>query len=456
MKKEDAKNVFGLLLPQIGKAVSEAGYTEPTPIQEQAIPSLLQGRDMIGCAQTGTGKTAAFMLPILNYLVGEKKQAKSSKPKVLILAPTRELAAQISDSVLKYGRNTGISRTVIFGGVGQYPQVKDLRRGVHIVVATPGRLLDLMKQRHIVLSEVEVFVLDEADRMLDMGFIPDIKRIMEKLPERRQSLFFSATMEKPIVELAKQLVHKPVHVTIEPEKPSVERIVQKVMFVDKGSKDQLLVELMESEHLERVIIFTQMKHVANRVEERLKKEGIKCASIHGNKSQTARTQAMRNFKTGRIRALVATDIAARGIDVDGISHVINYDMPQEAETYVHRIGRTARAGADGDAISFCSAREREQLRAVEALIRLRIPQDLDHRLHCEDAKNATGAEARPLPRGGGGSRRPQRGGGRSDGPRRKPRRDASGKPKNFGSSPRSRSRSANRGGGGRRKSGSGA
>ena len=421
MKKEDATDVFGMLRPEIAQAVSEAGYTTPSPIQEQAIPPLLQGRDILGCAQTGTGKTAAFMLPILNYLVGENAQAVSRKPKVLILAPTRELAAQISDSVLKYGKHTDISRTVVFGGVGQYPQVKAIRRGVHIVVATPGRLLDLMNHDHVDLSEVEVFVLDEADRMLDMGFIPDIKRVIRKLPARRQSLFFSATMEDAVLDLAKTLVHKPVKVKIAPEQPAVDRIVQKVLFVAREDKDKLLANLMEGEHLERVIIFTQMKHVANRVEEKLMKAGIKCASIHGNKSQTARMQAMRNFKSGRLRALVATDIAARGIDVEGISHVINYDMPMEAETYIHRIGRTARAGADGDAISFCSARERDQLRAVERLIKMKIPVDLDHELHSEMSMNATGLEAKPLPRKQGGGRRGggRHGGGGSRGPQKR-------------------------------------
>lgn len=401
MTEKDAKNVFDMLLPEIGRAVAEAGYTTPTPIQEQAIPPLLQGRDMLGCAQTGTGKTAAFMLPILNYLAGQNRRAVSQKPQVLILAPTRELAAQIGDSVLKYGRYTAISRTVIFGGVGQFPQVKALRRGVNILIATPGRLLDLVNQKAVDLGSVEIFVLDEADRMLDMGFIPDIKKIIARLPVRRQSLFFSATLQGPVMELAGELVYKPVRVTITPEKPAVERIIQKVMFVDREQKDALLVSLMEQEHLERVIIFTQMKHVANRVEERLIKAGILCASIHGNKSQTARTQAMRNFKTGRIRALVATDIAARGIDVDGISHVINYDMPQDPETYVHRIGRTARAGAGGDAISFCSARERLYLHAVERLLHTRIPVDNGQRFHSEAAMNARGEEAKPLPRGGG-------------------------------------------------------
>lgn len=399
MKNEnDPCGVFGLLLPEIGRAVSEAGYITPSPIQEQAIPSLLKGRDMLGCAQTGTGKTAAFTLPILQYLVLGKKRPVPGKPLVLILAPTRELAAQIGDSVAKYGKHTKTSHTVIFGGVGQNPQVKAIKHGVHVLVATPGRLLDLMNQGYCDLSGVEIFVLDEADRMLDMGFIHDIKKVIAKLPKKRQSLFFSATMEHAVVELARKLVHDPAHVTIEPDKPAVERIVQKVMFVDKKNKDELIVNLMSNKKLDRVIVFTQMKHVANKVSQKLAGAGITSAAIHGNKSQTARTNALADFKAGRVRALIATDIAARGIDVDGISHVINYDMPVEPETYVHRIGRTARAGADGDAISLCSAPERDYLRAIEKLIRTTIPVDLKHDLHCEKAMTATGADAKPGPK----------------------------------------------------------
>ena len=399
MKKEnDTSSVFGLLHPQISKAVSEAGYHTPSPIQEQSIPPLLEGRDMIGCAQTGTGKTAAFTLPILDYLGKNNKRPETSKPRVLILAPTRELAAQIGDSVEKYGKHTKITQTVIFGGVGQNPQVKALRRGVDVLVATPGRLIDLMQQGLVNLGGVEIFVLDEADRMLDMGFIHDIRKVIAKLPKKRQSLFFSATMEHKIVELANSLVSNPVRVTIEPEKPAVERITQKVMFVSKKHKDELIVTLMGSRKLDRVIVFTQMKHVANKVCRKLEQSGITAAAIHGNKSQTARTQALADFKVGRVRALVATDIAARGIDVDGISHVINYDMPVEPETYVHRIGRTARAGKDGDAISFCSAQERDYLRAIEKLIRMPVPVDLKHDLHCEASMNATGDDAKPGPK----------------------------------------------------------
>jgi len=399
MKKEnDPRGVFGLLLPEIGRAVSEAGYTIPSPIQEKTIPSLLDGRDMIGCAQTGTGKTAAFMLPILQYLVKNKKRPISGKPQVLILAPTRELAAQINDSVAKYGKYTKTAHTVIFGGVGQHPQVKAIRRGVHVLVATPGRLIDLMNQGVVQLSGVEIFVLDEADRMLDMGFIHDIKRVIAKLPKKRQSLFYSATIEPKVVKLARTLVIDPVHVTIAPEKPAVERIVQKVMFVSKKNKDALIVNILSNKKLDRVIVFTQMKHVANKVAKQLEGAGIRTAAIHGNKSQTARTLALANFKAGKVRALVATDIAARGIDVDGISHVINYDMPVEAETYVHRIGRTARAGNEGDAISFCSAPERDYLRAIEKLIHTRIAVDLEHSHHDEKSMNATGADAKPGPK----------------------------------------------------------
>ena len=399
MKKEnDLQGAFGLLLPEIGRAVSEAGYHTPSPIQEQSIPSLLSGRDMLGCAQTGTGKTAAFSLPILQHLQKNHRTPKAGKPRVLILAPTRELAAQIGESIAKYGKHTQITHTVIFGGVGQNPQIKAMRRGVDILVATPGRLLDLMNAGHIHLSEIEIFVLDEADRMLDMGFIHDIKKVIARLPKKRQSLFYSATMEPKVVELARSLVHNPEHVTIEPEKPAEERIGQKVLFVDKKNKDELIISVMSRKNLERVIIFTQMKHVANKVARKLESAGITSAAIHGNKSQSARTQALADFKSGRVRALIATDIAARGIDVEGISHVINYDMPVEPETYVHRIGRTARAGADGDSISFCSAPERDYLRAIEKLIRVQIPVDTGHTLHCDKAMNATGTDAKPGPK----------------------------------------------------------
>ncbi|TAN35611.1 MAG: DEAD/DEAH box helicase [Verrucomicrobia bacterium] len=395
--------VFASLLPQIQRAVSEEGYVTPTPIQMQSIPHLLAGRDILGCAQTGTGKTAAFVLPILQHLTLHKRQPIRNRPRVLILAPTRELAAQIGDSIHAYGRHLHISHTVIFGGVGQRPQEAALSRGMDIVVATPGRLLDLMGQGFCKLDGIEIFVLDEADRMLDMGFIRDIRKVIAALPPKRQSLFFSATLQPEVVSLARTLVHNPVHVTITPEQPTVEKIAQKVLFVDRQHKDALLVQLLNDTGMDRVIVFAQMKHAANKVCEKLAKAGITAAAIHGNKSQSARTAALAGFKTGRVRVLVATDIAARGIDVDNITHVINYHLPIEPETYVHRIGRTARAGAEGDAISFCSSEERDFLRAIERLIRKPIPVE-QHQFHSEAARHATGAAARPPPRGGGGGR----------------------------------------------------
>jgi len=398
MNNKSPNGVFGLLLPEIGRAVSDAGYETPTPIQEQSIPALLEGRDMIGCAQTGTGKTAAFTLPILQFLTKNTKSAIPKQPRVLILAPTRELAAQIRDSVDTYGKHTKISHTVIFGGVGQNPQVNALKRGVHVLVATPGRLMDLINQKHISLASVEIFVLDEADRMLDMGFIHDIKRVIAQLPKNRQSLFYSATLEPAVVELARTLVNNPVYVTVTPDKPTVDRINQKVMFVSKGDKDKLIIDLLKNEKMNRVMVFVQMKHVANKVAGKLEDAGITAAAIHGNKSQGARTAALADFKAGRVRVLVATDIAARGIDIDDVSHVINYELPKEPETYIHRIGRTARAGSDGDAISFCCAPERNYLRTIENLIKTTIPTDLKHTLHCDASMNASGDDAKPAPR----------------------------------------------------------
>lgn len=407
-----APTTFAALLPEIQKAVSEEGYSTPTPIQAKAIGHLLAGRDLLGCAQTGTGKTAAFILPILHHLTLHKLPLQRCRPRVLVLAPTRELAAQIGESIRAYGRHLAIKHTVIFGGVGQYPQVAALNRGVDIVVATPGRLLDLQQQRHVRLDGIEVFVLDEADRMLDMGFIPDVRRIVAALPPRRQSLLFSATLAPEVIALARNMVRDPVHVSVTPEQPTVEKIDQKVLFVDRKDKPILLVTLLKNPAINKVLVFTQMKHVANRVADVLLSAGITTSVIHGNKSQSARTQAMIGFKMGRVRVLVATDIAARGIDVDGITHVINYDLPNEAQTYVHRIGRTARAGAKGDAVSFCSAEERDFLRDIERLIRKGVPADLTHAYHSETARNATGAAARPPPRGQhGGQRGGQHGGG---------------------------------------------
>jgi ATP-dependent RNA helicase RhlE len=404
-------SVFAALIEPLRRAVAEEGYNTPTPIQEQSIPHLLAGRDILGCAQTGTGKTAAFTLPLLQHLSREKRVTARGRPRALILAPTRELAAQIGESIRTYGRHLAITHTVIFGGAGQHPQVTALTRGVDIVVATPGRLLDLMHQRFVHLGSVEVFVLDEADRMLDMGFINDIRKVIATLPPKRQSLFFSATLAPEVVSLARTMVHDPVHITITPEQPTIDRIVQKMMFMEKKDKDMSLVTLLRDSRVNRVIVFVQMKHAADKVVRKLMENGISAVAIHGNKSQSARTQAMAGFKTGKIRVLVATDIAARGIDVDGITHVINYDLPIEPETYVHRIGRTARAGADGDAVSFCCAEERDFLRAIERLIRRPIPVVVDHHYHSDTARHATGVAARPPPRmqrgGGGRSNRPQ-------------------------------------------------
>jgi ATP-dependent RNA helicase RhlE len=398
-------NVFSDLLPQLSRAVAEEGYVTPTPIQTEAIPHLLKGRDLLGCAQTGTGKTAAFTLPILQHLTQHKRSLERRKPRVLILAPTRELVAQISESIATYGRHVHVKRTVIFGGVGQQPQVSALHQGVDIAIATPGRLLDLMNQRHVSLSGVEIFVLDEADRMLDMGFIIDIRKIIAELPAKRQSLFFSATLEQEVLKLANTLVHNAVHITVTPDQPAVERIAQKVFFVDKQNKDELLASLLQASHWDKVLVFTQMKHSANKVAEKLERLKISVTAIHGNKSQGARTEALKRFKTGRTRVLIATDIAARGLDVDNISHVINYDLPNEPETYVHRIGRTARAGAGGDAVSFCAAQERDYLRDIERFIRKPIPVDMDHPFHSTMAQNATGSDARPAPRGQRGGHR---------------------------------------------------
>ncbi len=402
--KMSIPHVFEALIEPLQRAVADEGYTQPTPIQQQAIPHLLEGRDLLGCAQTGTGKTAAFTLPLLQEMTLTAKKAVPGQPRALILTPTRELAAQIGESIRTYGRYLSVTHTVIFGGVGQNPQEQALRRGPDVVVATPGRLLDLMEQGHIRLNAVELFILDEADRMLDMGFIPAVRRVVAKLPRKRHSLFFSATMPPIVAALARDLLVRPVEITIDPERPTVERIDQKLMFVDKADKDSLLAELIRGRDMDKVIVFTRTKHGADKVVRKLVQSGINACAIHGNKSQGARTAALDGFKTARVRAMVATDIAARGLDVDGITHVVNYDLPEEPETYIHRIGRTARAGAGGDAVSFCSARERDWLRGIEKLIRRPIPVDTTHRYHSEAARLATGDDARPEPRQQGPAR----------------------------------------------------
>ncbi len=398
------EGVFGNLIPDVQRAVASQKYVTPTPIQEQCIPLLLEGRDLMGCAQTGTGKTAAFALPMLQKLSSEGHRHGKGTPRALILAPTRELAAQIGESFNTYGHFLRLRHIVIFGGVNQFHQVKGLNKGIDILVATPGRLLDLIQQGHIHLERVEIFVLDEVDRMLDMGFIPDIKRVIALIPKKRQTLFFSATMPPRMVKLAETMVHNPVRVTITPDKPAVESITQKVLFVGKKKKDSLLASLLGDAAMNKALVFTQMKHVANRVVTKLCVAGIKSTAIHGNKSQGARTKALDGFKRGQYRVLVATDVAARGLDVDDITHVINYDMPREAETYVHRIGRTARAGADGDAISFCCAEERCNLNAIERLLGQPIPIELEHAYHSEEAYLASGNEPQKSARGSGGGR----------------------------------------------------
>jgi ATP-dependent RNA helicase RhlE len=368
--------VFGLA-PPILRALTQEGYQQPTPIQSEAIPHVLAGRDLLGCAQTGTGKTAAFALPILHRLslaLGPKRRGA----RVLVLVPTRELALQVAESFSSYGRNLTLTSAVIFGGVGQGTQVAALRRGIDVLVATPGRLLDLMEQGHVPLQDVETLVLDEADRMLDMGFINPIRRILSKLPARRQNLLFSATMPAPIASLADSILRNPARVAVNPVASTVAAITQRVLFVDREDKRALLREMLRDPAMTRVLVFTRTKHGADRVTRDLEKATVRAEAIHGNKSQGARQKALAAFRAGRIRVLVATDIAARGIDVDGVSHVINFELPNEPESYVHRIGRTARAGATGVALSFCDREERAYLRDIERLTRGRIEVVANH------------------------------------------------------------------------------
>ena len=364
------------------QAIKEAGYVTPTPIQAQAIPVVLAEHDVLGCAQTGTGKTAAFLLPMLHRL----SQAPKSKPiKGLVLSPTRELAAQIGENFMHYAKFTSLKSTVIFGGVSQDPQVKALKRGVDVLIATPGRLLDLQGQGFIDLRHVEFFVLDEADRMLDMGFLPDIQKLLKLLPEKRQNLLFSATMPPDIVKLASQFLRDPIRVEVNPESSTVEQIEQRIYYVEQNNKKYLLKELLHTSQIKSAIVFTRTKHGANRVSDFLEKEGITAAAIHGNKSQNARTRALDGFRSGEITVLVATDVASRGIDVDGVSHVFNFDLPNVPESYVHRIGRTGRAGALGQAIGFCSVDEAEFLLDIEKTIAKQIPDVREHPWHCYPA-----------------------------------------------------------------------
>ena len=363
------------LIEPVLQALDKEGYTHPTPVQEKSIPVILQKRDLLGCAQTGTGKTAAFVLPILQLMHEEKQKAEQPhhKIKALILTPTRELAIQIGESIRAYGRYLPLRHHVIFGGVSQHSQVQALRRGVDILVATPGRLLDLMQQGHVTLRDIQFFVLDEADRMLDMGFVHDVKRIISRLPSKRQTLFFSATMPNEIKQLAAMLLNNPVKVEVTPPATTVDLIQQFVYYTEKHNKQSLLVHLLKDHSIENVLLFTQMKHAADKLARMLNNAGIRTEAIHGNKAQAARQRALENFKAKRTRVLVATDIAARGIDIDELTHVINFELPNVPETYVHRIGRTGRAGAKGVAISFCDWSEKIFLSDIQKLIKKPIP-----------------------------------------------------------------------------------
>ena len=362
------------LIAPLQRALADEKYETPTPIQAQTIPSALERRDVLGCAQTGTGKTAAFALPILNRLGQRNRKATPNRPFVLVLAPTRELAIQIGESFATYGRHLRLRHALVYGGVGQGNQVKTMNRGAHILVATPGRLLDLMDQGHIKLDQLEVFVLD------DMGFLPDLKRVISKLPDKRQSLFFSATMPPNIIGLSKRLLTKPVNVNVTPATTSVERIEQRVVHVERGNKQVLLQKLLAGDDVKQALVFTRTKRGANVLTERLVRKGIGATAIHGNKSQNARQRALEAFRSKQVKVLVATDVAARGIDIDGVTHVVNFDLPIEPEAYVHRIGRTGRAGAEGVALSFCTAAERGELRAIEKLIGQQVPIDTEHSL----------------------------------------------------------------------------
>lgn len=364
------------LIEPILRALQTEGYTTPTPIQQQAIPIVLEGNDLLGCAQTGTGKTAAFSIPLLQLLYQRKSPNRNIK--ALILTPTRELAIQIAESIAAYGRHTGLTHTVIFGGVSQFQQTQALKKGVDILIATPGRLLDLMQQGYVSLQQLQFFVLDEADRMLDMGFIHDVKKVIAKLPAKRQTLFFSATMPPEIAGLANSILHQPKKVEVTPVSSTVEKIEQSVYFVEKQDKRALLHHLLADQNIKTVLVFTRTKHGADKVVKDLQRSNIGAAAIHGNKSQNARQRALSEFKNGTLRVLVATDIAARGIDVDQLSHVINYELPDVPETYVHRIGRTGRAGASGIAIAFCDAEEKVNLKDIQKLIGIQIPIVTDH------------------------------------------------------------------------------
>jgi ATP-dependent RNA helicase RhlE len=411
------------LITPLQQALKEAGYETPTPIQQQAIPLVLEGHDLLGIAQTGTGKTAAFCLPILNHLHLKQTRREPKSPRVLVLTPTRELAIQIHQNLQTYGRFLKQKYSVIFGGVGQGNQVKDLQQGTDVLVATPGRLLDLIEQRYLKLDKVEIFVLDEADRMLDMGFMRDIRRVLPLLPPKRHNLFFSATMPNEIQTLANTILKNPKKVEVTPPATTVKRIHQSVMFVEKKDKMDLLVHLLKNKPDQKTLVFVEMKHVADKVADKLIKNGILTAAIHGNKSQGARQRAIQDFTNSRVDVLVATDIASRGIDIDGITHVINYELSNIAESYVHRIGRTARAGRDGVAISLVTGEEKSYLANIERTTRHTVEVVEDHPFHSPEAATAglmSVGKAKAIIEGrkpgtGYGGRRGGRGGNRSPG-----------------------------------------
>jgi len=408
------------LIEPILKALKTEGYTAPTPIQEQSIPIILERKDLLGCAQTGTGKTAAFAIPILQILESSKKFEGPRAIKCLILTPTRELAIQIGESFAAYGRHTGLKHAVIFGGVSQGSQVSALKSGVDILIATPGRLLDLINQKFVHLHYLKIFVLDEADRMLDMGFIHDVKKIITKIPEKRQTLFFSATMPDEIQKLANTILVNPEKVEVTPVSSTADTIDQSIYFVEKGDKKKLLIHLLNDRAIKSALVFTRTKHGADKITKDLIKAGIKAEAIHGNKSQNARQRALSGFKSGQIKALIATDIAARGIDIDELSHVINYELPNVPETYVHRIGRTGRAGANGVAFSLCDEEEMEYLKDIQKVIGREIPVTEDQPYHMRAAayifsqstKKKGGSAKKP-------GQRPENGSSKTGSPRRR-------------------------------------
>lgn len=417
------------LIAPLQRALKDERYKTPTPIQAKTIPVAVSGRDVLGCAQTGTGKTAAFALPILNHLGQRNRKAVSQRPFVLALAPTRELAIQISNSFSTYGKHLKLRQALVYGGVGQGNQVRAMNRGAHILVATPGRLLDLMNQGHIDLAQIEMVVLDEADRMLDMGFLPDVKRILSQLPRKRQTFFFSATMSPSIVDLAQRMLTEPVNVQIESNSISVDKIEQKVLFLKRDEKQESLRSIVTADDAGQVLVFTRTKRGADVVARKLDQSGIKTAAIHGNKSQNARQRALEAFRKGHVQVLVATDVAARGIDIDGITHVINFDIPMDPESYVHRIGRTGRAGASGIAISFCTESERRELREIQKLLGNKV------RLIADHSQAPTEGRHRSSTPHGKGSTTPRSTSGRSSARRSSrrsfaPANSSNGKPKN--------------------------